>query len=171
MTNENSVLEAVDHSGRRLRMEFAWQGDRFGHSVSIDQHSERLLESIEGTSGEIWPASPPFQSLRMETLTDGRRVALLVGMAGQSYWSASVEAVPGEMAIRFDVACRTAGDAAALGSSYRVFSEIVRAVPQPIAGELSRVETDASGSIRIRPAVVTTKTSTVRWKYSLQAND
>ena len=174
MTSETLALEAVDHSGRRLRIEFAWHGDRFGHSVSMGQPAERLLESIEGSSGEIWPASPPFQSLRAETLADGRRVGLLVGMAGQSYWSASVEPVSGEAAILFDVACRTTGDIAGLGSRYRAVSggrsELIRAVPQPIDGELPLVEADAGGSIIIRPRMGKAKAATIRWKYWLQLN-
>ena len=46
-------------------------------------------------------------------------LALLVGMSGTSHWSASAEAVPGEAALLFDIACRVKQTPVNLGSCYR----------------------------------------------------
>src|SRR5207244_9937204 len=111
----------IGSEGSRLRIEFAWLGDRYGHIISlIDAHgvAERLLESIEGTANDDWPPSPPLQSLSMETLTDGRRVALLVGLAGRSHWSASIEPALGKAELVFDLACRHGPNHGMLGSRY-----------------------------------------------------
>src|SRR5436190_4759521 len=85
-------IEASHPDGLRLRAEFIWHGDRFAHIISlVNPHGDiqPLLESIEGTTADDWPSSPPLQSLSVEKLPDGRPVALLVGMAGGSHWSAS----------------------------------------------------------------------------------
>ena len=79
-----------------------------------------LLASVEGTAAEPWPASPPFQQAHLESRPGGRQVVLLVGMAGSSHWSASVEIDPASDAALFDVACRMHGRADWLGSRYRV---------------------------------------------------
>jgi hypothetical protein len=79
-----------------------------------------LLESVEGTPLDAAPSSPPLQSVSIETLPGGRRAALLVGMAGRGHWSASIEAVPGEAALVFDIACRSAGGDPTLASTYRL---------------------------------------------------
>ena len=75
-----------------------------------------MLESVEGSASDDWPASPPLQNLSIEELAPGRRAALLVGMAGRSHWSASIEPVPGQAALLFDVACRTSDSDVSLGS-------------------------------------------------------
>jgi hypothetical protein len=121
----NVVLEATGANDVCLRVEFVWHGDRYGHLVSIIDSSGQplpLLESIEGTPSDNWPPSPPLQSLSIETLPDGRRAALLVGMAGGSHWSASVEAASDEASIRFDVACRMGSEGALLGNRYSLAS-------------------------------------------------
>ena len=109
----------------RLQIEFFRQGDRYAHRISLagDDRPVELLVSVEGGghvdgpnpnrpdcdyADDAWPASPPFQELRIEPRSDGRQVALLVGMAGRSHWSASVEADPQLGRFTFDVACRAA---------------------------------------------------------------
>lgn len=109
--------------GGPLELRFAWHNDRFAHRIAIvDRKSGTLwslLESIEGGPSEPWPASPPFQSLHTEGRPAERQVALLVGMAGKSHWSASVEVDPADACIRFDVACRQhLGAGGAPGSQY-----------------------------------------------------
>jgi hypothetical protein len=106
-----------------LQVDFRFRGDRFSHVVSLIGRGESpiaLLESVEGTATEAWPPSPPLQSLNIESLPDGRRVALLVGMAGRGHWSASIETLPHPAGFLFDIACRTTGSEGKLASTYRL---------------------------------------------------
>jgi hypothetical protein len=78
-----------------------------------------LFESQEGNSEEDWPASPPLQFVSIETRPKKLPVALLMGMAGGSHWSASIEQHPAEHSLRFDIACRAGSHPDKLGSRYR----------------------------------------------------
>lgn len=98
---------------------FLRHDDRTGHR--IDFRDRGLLQSVESDSSEPWPLSPPLQQLSIEDLGAGP-VGLLVGMAGKSHWSVSVEAR--EEMLVFDVACRVRGEPERLGSTYRVDGEI-----------------------------------------------
>src|SRR5262245_7365890 len=121
-------IEATGAEGQRLRVQFVWNGDRYGHVISLVESNgeiQPMLESIEGTSADDWPASPPLQSLSIETVPNGRRAALLVGMAGGSHWSASVEATVGRAELTFDLACRHGRQPIWLGNRYRRLSEVV----------------------------------------------
>ncbi len=89
----------------------------------------QLLESIEGTADQLWPSSPPFQEAHLEPRADGRQVVLLVGMAGSSHWSASVEIDPQTHTALFDVACRMRGPADWLGSRYRILTDVTTCGP------------------------------------------
>ena len=108
--------------GGGLRVAFQWRGDRYQHSLAAVAGDRRqlLLQSREGDEQQVWPASPPLQQLSLEHRPGGGTVALAVGMAGSSHWSLSVEADPRAAACEFDVACRCAQPAAALGSLYQV---------------------------------------------------
>jgi hypothetical protein len=122
-------LDAINPDGLALRVEFIRRSDRYAHTISVvDQLRgvQPVLESVEGTATDDWPASPPLQNLSIEELAPGRRAALLVGMAGRNHWSASVEAVTGRAALVFDIACRIANDAGRLGSTYDVASRQLR---------------------------------------------
>jgi len=150
--------------GLVLRVEFVWRGDRYGHVISV-VHSgvaQPLLESLEGTPTDDWPPSPPLQSLHRETLPDGRSALLLVGAAGRSHWSASVEAAPCEPKLIFDLACRHGKESGWLGCRYSAAGA---------AGEQLAIESDAAaaswpaaGAV-VRPAVITGPTT--RWRYSV----
>lgn len=76
------------------------------------------LQSLEGTSADEWPTSPVLQSCSLQEIRPGHIAAFLVGMAGQSHWSASIEAVPGEGTIVLDYACRVHEQPAWLGTTY-----------------------------------------------------
>jgi hypothetical protein len=169
---QNQVLESVDAAGRILRLEFAWRGDRFGHSLALvparGAEPLALAESSEGSAAEAWPPSPPLVSLSVEDLVGGRRAALLVGMAGRSHWSASALALPREGAFLFDVACRPGAAPAALTSTYELTA----------AGRhCLQVEADESvgGQMEIAASrlVVSAREQdlqagkTVRWKYRI----
>src|SRR5687767_2733471 len=109
------MIESLDADGCGLRVVFfkpESAKDRYGHVIAAvenaGQPTERAvtkLVSVEGLGEDGWPLSPPLQSLSIEQRPSGA-VALLVGMSGQSHWSASVEAIPGQGKLIFDLACR-----------------------------------------------------------------
>ena len=162
----NESLESACIDGRLLRVEFNWLGDRFGHLISAVHKSGEirpLLESIEGAATDNWPPSPPLQSLSIETFPDGRRVALLVGMAGGSHWSASVEAVPDRAEFLFDLACRHAKQPTCLGNQYQRLSKSRDASVISNEGNVTESQT----AITIAPRVVAAA-ETTRWKFTVR---
>lgn len=107
--------------GTGWRIVFERQGDRLGHRIEVDTHDGfvTVAASREGTSLDSWPPSPPLQDLHLERTPAGEPVALLVGGAGGSHWSASVTLDAGAAAT-FDIACRVKARPSWLGSCYRV---------------------------------------------------
>ena len=163
------AIVATGANGCLLRVEFVHQGDRFGHvifAVSATGEAERLLESIEDTGRDNWPASPPLQSLSLEALPDGRPVALLVGMAGGSHWSASVEPLADRPALLFDVACRHTRLPQWLGSRYRQLPGQEKRVA--IDGEVA--VTREQGMLAIQPTSPPSGAGTARWRYIARLN-
>ena len=193
MTNQHHVLTATGPSGVWLRVSFVWWVDRFGHVISVaraGKHPIAVLHSIEGDAQDAWPASPPLQSVSVEKVAEYRPAALLVGMAGQSHWSASIEAVRGRAALVFDVACRLGGLPGDLSSRYSVEAGQIVSGPGDKQREYVEIHTDGPpvriyresvpegevklrlpepGELVIRPGVITAKpNATVRWKYRLE---
>jgi hypothetical protein len=161
----SAELIAAGATGLTLRVEFVWRGDRFGHVLSIveqDRGVAPLLESIEAHASDLWPPSPPLQSVRIEELAGGRKAALLVGMAGRSHWSASVEPVIGQAALVFDVACRHPAGAGRLESRYRNLTKTGE--PLAIEAVIGRVVDDVP-EIRVAPMEISERGGTARWKY------
>jgi hypothetical protein len=179
------TIEAIDGSRQGLRVEFFRSADRLAHtisSVSGDQVMP-LMRSCEGTDQQIFPPSPPMQQLAIQEV-EQRRVAFLVGMAGRSHWSVSIEADGAQRRLSFDVACRMVPNAeGGLASTYEVLqpsamevrsgeihfrhdhhSTVLRPVSvgssttPPIGLLPSRIE--------IRPAHQA-EASTTRWAYEL----
>ncbi len=109
------VSAELGTSRDNLAVRFERQGDRHAHVLIAAQ--TMIGQSIEGRNDESWPSSPPLQQLSIEDFGTGP-VALLVGMAGRSHWSMSVET--GEDGSVFDVACRVKGAPEQLGSTYRL---------------------------------------------------
>ena len=164
----NEVIEARGQSGVGLRIEFQWCTDRYGHTVSITDSTGAiipLLKSIEGHSEDAWPPSPPLQSLSIETLPDGRRAALLVGMAGGSHWSASIESIAGQPALCFDLACRHSHSPNWLGSRYRRLAGAESKLT--IRGEDVRVVYDTQDTV-IKPTAPAVPAGTTRWKFAIR---
>jgi hypothetical protein len=107
-----------------LRLSFTWERDRFRHALSLVDRSRDgtpgtlLITSLEGEPDELWPASPVLQELHVESRSDERTVALLVGRAGRSHWSLSVLADSRRHELEFEAACRCVGQPTWLGSAY-----------------------------------------------------
>lgn len=163
---QSGLLEAREQDGRALRVEFLWRGDRFGHVISAvrpDGAVVPLLESVEGTTAEDWPASPPLQSLSVVILEDGRRAALLVGMAGRSHWSASLEPEADRAELRFDLACRTNGEQGWLGNRYRVIEDAFCISAESPA----LVRRADSGEIQVQPVAESWSAATARWRFTV----
>ena len=182
------VIDAVGANGVRLRLEFVWRNDRFVQEISIIRTSGfalPVLQSIEGSPHADWPPSPPFQSVSITELTDGRAAALLVGMAGGSHWSASIETLKDEATLRFDVACRIHGLSRGLGNRYSCHTDDTRVYVAAdesyaeIRGKdasviivpdrsLSKLSGEVAGQIGIVPIEETKpNTRTVRWKFDV----
>ena len=185
---QREILETHGTGGIRLGVVFHWQADRFGHSICLLEAGGThlpLLESIEGLPPDDWPQSPPLQSLHCESLPDGTRVALLVGMAGKGHWSASIGPRADENRLVFDVACRASESGGQLGTSYRLPKEVVVELATSdqlrlqVAGcavgivasqeQATRCELIAANAaeMRIQPVVAVTASRTRRWLYDI----
>jgi hypothetical protein len=165
---QSEIIEAVDSDGIGLRLEFRWLGDRYGHLISKikpGSDPEPLVESIEGAPSDAWPPSPPLQSVTFQTLTNSAQAALLVGMAGRSHWSASIEAVPNRPELIFDVACRHPDRPGYLGSQYRILVPAENAFD--IHGLDSQIQQQPK-SFLIQPQMTNAGSPTARWKYIIR---
>src|SRR5262245_6823580 len=99
-------IETCETRGLRLCAKFVRSGDRISHVIEVSSASGKtvsMLQSVEGLATEHFPPSPPLQNLSIEIMTGGRRAALLVGMAGRSHWSASIEPAANKAALVFDI--------------------------------------------------------------------
>ena len=150
-----------------LTVRFDRTGDRISHSILIGESEVPLLDSLEGESDEAWPPSPPFQELTLETRGD-RQLALLVGKAGTSHWSASVD--PQRDQILFDIACRIQFPPEWLGSRMTVdFRDGSLEVVASTELELSSEHRIRNNCIEIFPRVAITRLpATVRWRYVIK---
>lgn len=181
--------------GHALRVEFVWHGDRYRHLIAVarpDGSAVPCFESVEGGAADPWPPSPPLQSLSIETLPDGRRVALLVGMAGKSHWSASIEPSASGRSLVFDIACRVAGPNPILGSQYCLagqpgamlspsgdgcraevsFGPVLAALATSSeAGCAASIAAVGKGEWAIRPPGTPAVSATTRWKYQCLLGD
>jgi hypothetical protein len=170
-----------------LRVNFIRQADRYRHEI-VEASGESIrpwLASIEGGADDAWPLSPPLQELHIERRGEHTRVALLVGRAGRSHWSMSVEA-DGELgALTFDVACRCTAPPDLLGSSYRLagpnmevqneadnLDNLIRCSAyelQVVEGSRQLSESADDRILRIAAGpVLSPALQTVRWKYCVR---
>lgn len=156
-------LTAIDATGRGLRVTFTKRGDRWSHEIArIDgDQVTTLLTSLEGSAADAWPASPPFQELSRETLPDGRDVLFLIGRAGTSHWSASVEATDDPPQLLFDIACRHGQTPERLGSDYKCIESNVDFETSPGTALAS-----ADGTLKFAPQRIANQLpGTTRWQY------
>ncbi|XZE37176.1 hypothetical protein SH501x_002779 [Pirellulaceae bacterium SH501] len=111
---------------------YEWDADRFRHRLAIRTADGwmDLMESVEGTSSEPWPPSPPWQQIVRESMGHrGEDVLLGVGLSGNGHWSIAVHPTNTEpsqshpttyQGLAFDVACKTSKPATRLGSTWKV---------------------------------------------------
>lgn len=163
---EPRSLSRLDSNG--LCLELFRQRDRYHHRI-VAADGTPLLTSIEGNDQDDWPPSPPLQQLSIEEIRPGVEVALLVGMAGKSHWSVSIEPQLDHPGFIFDVACRIAQSPTCLGSRYDLHAS--DATPVQLTGlDVGHAATQVdSGSARwtVAPDDNDKPGTTVRWKYSI----
>jgi hypothetical protein len=184
------VSDALAIEGTGLRVVFRRLRDRFAHRVELVEgsHSTPILESLEGEPDDPWPPSPPLQELHFEDRPAGQRLALLVGRAGASHWSLSVEWDPLSARFSFDVACRVRSAPEQLGSRYGLPGaaagggpiEAVAGIKLPggrriraeaVDGQAACQLIQEDGELRLHPAAVAAPwPKTSRWQYSIAAS-
>jgi hypothetical protein len=130
------VLEASLGDGTIGRVEFFRLRDRVAHRVIVQ--------------------------VSIETIGD-RDVALLVGMAGKSHWSLSVDIDADRGSIRFDAACRIAVPPESLGSTYNGPADSV------ICDLATKIDENAD-SWCAKPETIAPPPATIRWAYEFRAS-
>jgi hypothetical protein len=183
--DSSHVLETEPEAGISLRLNLIWARDRFSQRISVvtKGQAELILQSVDRDDQEAWPPSPPLQQLLVEDRPNGP-VALMVGMAGDSHWSASIEQRSGPNGFRFDVACRIGSQPLRLGSSY-LASQLAKSLSsrQLVLGgakasvlistqesgpaAAAQVEIAQSQTISIRNSQSAGPPSTIRWMYDI----
>jgi hypothetical protein len=168
---EDHILEAAG-----LRVRFFWRADRYAHEIALQARGRWIvaLTSVEGSPQDHWPASPPFQSLHVEH-REGQPVALLVGMAGASHWSAGAQLDPRLPCVTFDVAARVrAREAVPLGSSYLCSNPeqdrcplAIEVVGEPSGAVIERAGPLVKVALDVPPDPAP---RTIRWVYRVRIN-
>lgn len=116
----STVSELITLGSGGLSIILSRVADRYRHEVVVTtDETHVVLTSLEGANDQVWPPSPPFQELHLHQPREGINAALLVGRAGRSHWSASIEFDASREAVLFDIACRSSGDIEWLGSRYQ----------------------------------------------------
>lgn len=111
--------------------------DRLSHTIGIGDGDSYLplLESIEGSEEEPWPASPPMQQMVEECFRPGTSPVLLgVGLSGNGHWSTAIESQNNHL-LKFDIACKNSKLSTFFGSQYHVLTH-VQALTRPNSIEL-----------------------------------
>ncbi len=180
------TLETRCQDGVGFRVDFGWREDRYGHQIATvhDPDKPILFVAELGGGRADWPDSPPLQQISWMETTPGRRIALLVGMAGKSHWSVSIETDPSEVGLLFDVACRVHRFPEWLGTTYRCSCPVRLESPHVaqftaggVDGRITTELTDGTqrAAIEINEACLSIKPAldgvcaphTVRWKYRI----
>lgn len=123
-----------------LSVQYSKFRDRLSHTIGIRIGDSflPLLESIEGSEEEPWPASPPMQQIVEECFTPGAPPVLLgVGLSGNGHWSIAVETLDSKR-LKFDVACKNSKNAVWLGSQYRVIVPLKKVQAEPAIPSVPR---------------------------------
>ncbi|MEM7474359.1 MAG: hypothetical protein AAF483_05145 [Planctomycetota bacterium] len=120
MPATESDHESIEIDGGILgKLSFSRSGDRYKHRWDFP-NSPIQIHSVESSSDELWPSSPPLQQIHQQSFADGREVIFGVGMAGRGHWSASFTLVPDLKCWIVELACRSSIVPDKLESTYRV---------------------------------------------------
>ena len=121
-------LKSRESSGWNLIAQMSMSGDRFITELIVATPDETfvVLHSVEGTAEDVWPSSGPLQEVVPQSNDSGDFLAG-VGAAGKSHWSTIVTSDAHDVALEFDFACRIKSEADWLGSTYKVFGNVVSA--------------------------------------------
>ena len=172
---ESLVLDG----GKLGVLKFNWHVDRYHHCWEFDA-SEPSLTSVESSSADAWPTSPPLQQIHQQSFADGREVVFGVGMAGRGHWSASFTLIPDLKCWIVELACRSSQEPEQLASTYRlggawdVAQDLAvhgrhmsqQLTLQPIApGSLAEL---GSNELVIRPSSLANATATHQWAFRLR---
>ena len=110
MSQEANSIKRLNDLGYGLEIEFTWADDRYGHDVYFLHENKRakFLSSVEGTTSDTWPPSPPLQQISKQSIA-GDRAIMGVGMAGHNHWSASflLKNEEGQVTLLCELACLT----------------------------------------------------------------
>lgn len=170
-----------------MRATFLWQRDRYAHRIEVLERGRVTicLTTVEGDADDQWPPSPPLQQYSTEAGGAGEGLVLLLGMAGKSHWSASVETDATTTSLVFDVACRVARRPRWLGSTYRVErpitlgsqgtpsvvvgDRVAKAIVEPADAACITPVTQDGNRVTVVPSLPdATPPFTVRWKYRIR---
>jgi hypothetical protein len=92
-------------------------------------------------------------------------VLFLVGRAGTSHWSASIEAAHNPPRLIFDIACRHTQPPEQLSSAYAIASSAAEVTP---LDALATVQTEATLAQILPTTIASRLPGTTRWKYQIQ---
>jgi hypothetical protein len=124
MSHLPKSITAKDAAGNVLCLTLHWHVDRWHHEILWSPPGQSPMarwSSREGTADDDWPPSPPMQEISFGSV-DRRQggIALLLGRAGSSHWSAALELSDDPLQLVVDVACRISQSPQAIGSGYRL---------------------------------------------------
>ena len=172
--------EPLSPDGGKLGvLKFTWQADRYHHHWEFDA-AEPSIASVESTSADAWPISPPLQQIHQQSFADGRQVVFGVGMAGRGHWSASFTLIPDLHCWIVELACRSPQEPDHLASTYQLSGDWQEQGEQGIAGshlnQRLTVQPIAPGSLAdlesnvlvIRPSSLADVATTHQWAFRLR---
>ena len=172
-------------SAGALTVRYSKLGDRLSHTIGIQDGDSYLplLESIEGSPEEPWPASPPMQQMVAESFTPGASPVLLgVGLSGNGHWSTAIETQHSRL-LKFDIACKNSKSSHSMGSEYRVLIP-TESGPRPdsivlliegtqrieIGVTIGQLEfSESEHRLRVVPKSNPTSIQTHRWCYEIRS--
>jgi hypothetical protein len=110
MSFKTSTAKYLDSGGYGLESEFALVGDCFEHVIYGIAGDQRvaLLRTIKSETFQVQSRFPAFQEIVAQQDHLGRDILMLVGKAGDRYWSATVTGETDQRfaILRFELACR-----------------------------------------------------------------
>ena len=163
------LLETKPIAGKQLRCRFSQHSGVIAHTIEHVAHESTTpsLISMEQSPGD-WPASPPWQELHAEQLSDGTHAMMLVGRAGKSHWSMSVTLDNEQEALLFDVACRFRERPEFLGTTYqRTECRSVQIITVDLDGEAAPKVIETDNRVVIDATREVKPPATLRWAYRI----